>query len=748
MARQGGRFTFRGPFRGFNTPQLAGNDPAYFIASSNMETYDGRAKPRSGYTRYSTGARLQPSSAIIYSCSPPRSPSRDYDDLILVEGTAPLMFWRRVFLNTTTGQVDWARVSADTMNSSPGWTFSPTSFRKCSYNAGNRTYFVGGADHVWCYEREIIFNANSNDGIEADGTATAGSSSTISLQQKGGTTSEDNTYTFMQCEIELLTGTGAGQVRQIKLYDHTGGASERLVTVEQNWVTAPDNTTTYRIYRIWFRKAGLETPQNLFAISQANSTGTWTAGQEVSYRVTYYDTHTGLESNGCNAVSIVVSGMNDTITVKFTNDAAMPTTVYGNVGHAADHTGIVANRVRYYRAIVSGGETDWTFVAEKSIDVGEDATTSSLVDTVLVNEASTVPVTHGLPPQNLAAFGCYHKGRALISQLNGSGVYYSEADDPVYGLGAEYFYQPPFLLQSVEPIRWLQSMGNEALIFQDRRVYRANTDPLPDDPFVSEILGMPGTSNGWTVAQAVGGSVGTNIIYYANELGIYSYDGAVARKISDPLGGIYSDAYFLMSDFYKISGCYDPNYDRYLLTLSPAAAGPYQFAVYNAKVDSWDYWSLYITGGATPAIVRSLVVTSSLSGRRGLFLGFENGRAGYWSSPIPAAAVTTDDGNAIPWSCSTNVLDLGDPTTLKHIHEIAWAWQETVTGVTCTVSVTGNGTTLTSASRTPAASSHYNAPLAVGADLRALQLNLNGTASTVYFLTGFTITHSEAGQRG
>lgn len=748
MARDKNRFKFRGPFRGLTTSQLANNDPSYFTASSNMETYDGRAKPRNGYTRYSAGARLQPSSNIMYAVTPVRSPYRDYDDLILVEGTAPLMFWRRVFLDTTTGQVDWARVSADTMNSSAGWSFSPTSYRKCSYNAGNRTYFVGGGDYVWCYEREAIYDANNNDGIEATGTATAGSSSTISLQQVGGTTSEDNTYTFMQCEIELTGGTGAGQVRQIASYDHTGGATERRVTVEQNWVTSPDNTTTYRIYRIWFRKAGLVAPTiGDFTISQANSTGTWTNGQEVSYRVSYYDTHTGLESNGSNATSIVIVAPADTITLKFTNDAAMPTTVYGNTGHAASPTGLVANRLRYYRQIVSSGETDWTFVGETSIDIGEDATSSALVDTVITAEASTVPVTHGVP--HAGAFGCYHKGRAFISQVDGSGIHYSEADDPVYGLGAEYRYQPPFLLQSVEPIRWLQSMGNEMLIFQDRRCYRANTDGLPDDPFVSEILGMPGTPNGWTVAHATGGEYGSNIIYYANEVGIYSYDGAVARKISNPLSNSYSDTIFLMSDFYKLTGCYDPAYDRYLLTYSPAAAGPYGFYVFNARTQGWDVWTLYITGGVSAATVRSMVIASTLTGRRVLFMGFENGRSGYWSNPN-TALVNTDDGNTIPWSFSTIQLDLdGDPTAKKHVHEATFAWRDGC-GVTATISATGAGSTLKTSSSLLASTYLNTTPISIGADVRNLQLNMSGNvpASNNFWITGYSVTYSDAGQRG
>lgn len=78
-------------------------------------------------------------------------------------------------------------------------------------------------------------------------TAQAGASTTITLGANGATTTLgtvsgiDNYYQY--CFIEIISGTGSGQIRRISKYD---GAS-KVATVEVAWSTTPDSSSVYSI---------------------------------------------------------------------------------------------------------------------------------------------------------------------------------------------------------------------------------------------------------------------------------------------------------------------------------------------------------------------------------------------------------------------------------------------------------------------------------------------------------------------
>lgn len=71
------------------------------------------------------------------------------------------------------------------------------------------------------------------------GTAQTGASSSITLRSGASSTSS----LYKNQVIEIYGGTGAGQSRIIAVYV----GSTRVATVDENWVTTPDNTSTYRI---------------------------------------------------------------------------------------------------------------------------------------------------------------------------------------------------------------------------------------------------------------------------------------------------------------------------------------------------------------------------------------------------------------------------------------------------------------------------------------------------------------------
>ena len=73
--------------------------------------------------------------------------------------------------------------------------------------------------------------------IDDEGTAQAGASGTITLRSGASST---NSY-YNGAVVKINGGTGAGQTRKITGYV----GSTRVATVDSNWVTAPDNTSTY-----------------------------------------------------------------------------------------------------------------------------------------------------------------------------------------------------------------------------------------------------------------------------------------------------------------------------------------------------------------------------------------------------------------------------------------------------------------------------------------------------------------------
>lgn len=73
-----------------------------------------------------------------------------------------------------------------------------------------------------------------------NGTAQAGTTSTITLKSATSFTSDDQPNGMF---IEITSGTGSGQTRHVEDYV----ASTKVLTVYPDWTTAPDNTSAYEI---------------------------------------------------------------------------------------------------------------------------------------------------------------------------------------------------------------------------------------------------------------------------------------------------------------------------------------------------------------------------------------------------------------------------------------------------------------------------------------------------------------------
>ncbi len=81
-----------------------------------------------------------------------------------------------------------------------------------------------------------------------EGTARGGTATTITLAAEASRF--DNKYRSEQ--VEIIAGTGSGQIRTISSYDGQG----RVATVDRSWDTIPDNTSRYHIVKDCARNAG------------------------------------------------------------------------------------------------------------------------------------------------------------------------------------------------------------------------------------------------------------------------------------------------------------------------------------------------------------------------------------------------------------------------------------------------------------------------------------------------------------
>lgn len=77
------------------------------------------------------------------------------------------------------------------------------------------------------------------EGTVETGTAQAGATNTITLMS----TTPGNADSYINYTLTLTGGTGSGQERTITAYNN----STKIATVDSDWTTIPDNTTTYTI---------------------------------------------------------------------------------------------------------------------------------------------------------------------------------------------------------------------------------------------------------------------------------------------------------------------------------------------------------------------------------------------------------------------------------------------------------------------------------------------------------------------
>jgi len=114
--------------------------------------------------------------------------------------------------------------------------------RKMAFNqlTGNTISEAGTVDHIALVDNGTEVLHVTPEDEERQNTAQAGASTTITLDT--GASANDDHYNGMA--VEILSGTGAGQIRYISDYD--GGT--KVATVDASWSTNPDATSVFSIY--------------------------------------------------------------------------------------------------------------------------------------------------------------------------------------------------------------------------------------------------------------------------------------------------------------------------------------------------------------------------------------------------------------------------------------------------------------------------------------------------------------------
>lgn len=160
------------------------------------------------------------------------------------DGSTVIQAADTVVVNAVTGEMTYALTTAHTatlgLNYKASWTYlvsGLTYYETQLFDVVNSILSIPITDDDIFNELPSLRKTN----FQATGTATAGASASIT-DTKSRTEADDH---WKGGIVEILSGTGAGQVR-----DCTGNTqSSGVITVNPAWGTSPDSTSIYRVVK-------------------------------------------------------------------------------------------------------------------------------------------------------------------------------------------------------------------------------------------------------------------------------------------------------------------------------------------------------------------------------------------------------------------------------------------------------------------------------------------------------------------
>jgi hypothetical protein len=214
-------------------------------------------------------------------------------------------------------------------------TLASGSFRYYDVATGAWTTLTQtGLSATWGTEGYLIAPRPVEEKVQATGTATAGTSSTITLSTATWTASA-----FVGFLVEITAGTGVGQIRPITANTDT------QITVGFNWTTTPDTTSVFEVRRQGVA-AGVATSATSTTLSNAGKS--WTSSQWVNAQVRI------VAGTGAGQVRAITANTSTQLTVATWTVTPDTTSVYVIEGNE-DHLYLLGNNaVTLYRYSLSG----------------------------------------------------------------------------------------------------------------------------------------------------------------------------------------------------------------------------------------------------------------------------------------------------------------------------------------------------------------------------------------------------------
>lgn len=185
----------------------------------------------------------------IYQDNRPIIPSSATIILYKAGSTSELQASAAATVNATTGELTYSLTTSHTaslgVNYKAKWAYvvsGTTYYEEQLFDVVLSKLSIPITDEDLFNELDSLRDVN----IQSTGTATAGAAST--LTDTNSRKESDDYWTGGR--VEILNGTGAGQVRDITDFVQ----STSVVSVTPNWATNPDTTSVYKIIRGYTKK--------------------------------------------------------------------------------------------------------------------------------------------------------------------------------------------------------------------------------------------------------------------------------------------------------------------------------------------------------------------------------------------------------------------------------------------------------------------------------------------------------------
>jgi len=362
---------------------------------------------------------------------------------------------------------------------------------------------------------------------------------------------------------------------------------------------------------------------------------------EYDYKYTYYADAWGLESPASPvSAKVTPDGKSVTVTMVVSSDAR-------------------SDNHRIYRRKVSAGETKWSLVEE--VAEGTSYTDDSIDEDVDTDRSAPFSSSANLPAfEHLSSYrnrmfwsgGATNKDRLYFSETDRPGTVTDENDNWIR-VGGE---------DETEPITSHVAILDSLVIFKKRSIYVLMGDSI-DNFVLNKVTSNLGCVSHGSIAVA------DDIVYFAGENGIYSFDLNTITEISKEISVTYNNR-ILEADSLMVSATDKNNgfivWSLYGKNQSLPGTQLVYFYRYSMEVGKHCF-----TKWTTTCISALYFGLSNITRKNELFWGGYDGGKPYWGVYGGSEGGTgVIDVASTDFQWTTGKIDFGSPSKNKHWGEI------------------------------------------------------------------------------